>query len=222
MIIEDFRIIHDNKQTYIYASTRSHIYFNQISMFGKLFSGSKLMQPALARANYDLRIDEAYGQVCAYNGPFEIIVIPFLSSNRISLRGAHHEPEPIFHQTRGFENLHMLTSNSEIKTWNTTTGKLVSCVRLEQNRFDGYKKMSVFRNRTILCRQNCDTMKYEYLCVEIVSQKKIVEHAKLVTDEHVNIFVNSNDDLVLAEHRGLKHNVFDIYRFDKKTGAIKD
>ena len=27
-VIEDFRIMEDNKVTYVYASTRSHIYFN--------------------------------------------------------------------------------------------------------------------------------------------------------------------------------------------------
>ena len=43
--IEDFRIIEDNQTTYVYASTRSNIYFNQISQFGKLFSGSKLFSP---------------------------------------------------------------------------------------------------------------------------------------------------------------------------------
>ena len=50
--ILDFRIMEDNKTTYVYASTRSHIYFNQMSQFGKLFSGSKLLPPSLSRANY--------------------------------------------------------------------------------------------------------------------------------------------------------------------------
>lgn len=97
VMIEDFRVVQDNKTTYVYASSRSHIYFNEISMFGKLFSGSKLLPPALARTSYNLYMDNNYGQVAAFNGPFEIVAMPFLSSNRISLRGAHHEPEPIFH-----------------------------------------------------------------------------------------------------------------------------
>ena len=89
-IIEDFRIMEDNRTTYVYASTRSHIYFNQIDTFGKLFSGSKLMTPSLARSSYSLHVDENYGQIATYKGPFEIIVLPYLSSNRISLRGIHH------------------------------------------------------------------------------------------------------------------------------------
>lgn len=95
--IEAFRVVHDNKTTYVYASSRSHIFFNQLSQFGKLFSGSKLLPPALARGSSDIYIDDSYGQVSAFNGPFEILVMPFLSSNRISLRGVHHEPEPIFY-----------------------------------------------------------------------------------------------------------------------------
>lgn len=53
-IIEDFRIMEDNKTTYVYASSRSHFYFNQIGQFGKLFSGSKLTSPSLARSSYNL------------------------------------------------------------------------------------------------------------------------------------------------------------------------
>jgi len=60
-VIEDFRVIHDNKSTYLYASTRSHIYFNEIGMFGKLFSGSKLLPPSLARGSYDIYVDDSYG-----------------------------------------------------------------------------------------------------------------------------------------------------------------
>ena len=99
-------------------------------------------------------MDDSYGQISTFNGPFEILVIPFLSSNRITMRGIHHEPEPIFYATRGYESLHMLSRNSEIKTWNTTTGKLKSCVRLEENKYEGYQRMNVFRNRTILYKQN--------------------------------------------------------------------
>ena len=72
----------------------------------------------------------------------------------------------------------------------------------------------------MLCRQNQDTMRYEYLCVEIISNKKVMEYARLVCDVYMNIFVNSNDDLVMVEHRGSKHNVFEILRFDKQTGEI--
>lgn len=100
-MIEDFRIMEDNKTTYVYASTRHHIYFDQISQFGKLFSGSKLLPPSLAKTNYQLYVDDNYGQIAMYNGPFEILVLPFLSNNRISMKGVHHLPEPIFHQTRG-------------------------------------------------------------------------------------------------------------------------
>ena len=106
------------------------------------------------------------------------------------MRGVHHEPEPIFYATRGFENLHLLTRNSEIKTWNTTTGKLKSCHRLEEGKYDGYQRMNVFRNRTILCKQNNETMDFEYKCVEIVSKRKIVEYAKVVSTDHMNFYVN--------------------------------
>ena len=84
------------------------------------------MPPSLARSNYDLYVDDNYGQIATYNGPYEIMVMPFLSSNRISLRGIHLLPNPIFYQTRGYENLHLLTHDSVLKTWNTTTGKLKS------------------------------------------------------------------------------------------------
>ena len=60
--------------------------------------------------------------------------------------------------------------------------------------------MNFFRNRTIIYRQNKETMKYEYLCVEIISDKKIAEYARLVYHEHKSIFINSNDDLVMMEH----------------------
>ena len=60
-VIEDFRIMEDNKVTYVYASTRSHIYFNQLSRFGKLFSGSKILPPALARTSHALYVDDNYG-----------------------------------------------------------------------------------------------------------------------------------------------------------------
>ena len=59
-VIEDFRVIHDDKSTFIYASTRSHIYFNKIDLFGKLFSESKLLPPSMARGNYNIYIDESY------------------------------------------------------------------------------------------------------------------------------------------------------------------
>lgn len=70
--------------------------------------------------------------------------------------------------------------------------------------------MNTFRNRTILCRQNKKTLQFEYKCVEIVSKKKIIEYAKVVIPDHVNFYVNSNDNMIFTEQRGLKHNVFEI------------
>lgn len=116
----------------------------------------------------------------------------------------------------------MLTANSEIKTWNTSTGKLISCERLAENRFKGFKKMNFFRNRTIIYRQIPGTAKYEYLCVEIISGKKIAEYAKLVCNDHKIIYMSSNDDLVMMEHHDSKHSVFEILKFNKKTGQIVD
>ena len=68
------------------------------------------------------------------------------------MRGVHHLIEPIFYQTRGYENLHVLTRESEIKTWNANTGKLRSCVKLREGKYDGFKKINYYRNRTIVCR----------------------------------------------------------------------
>ena len=65
-------------------------------------------------------------------------------------------------------------------------------------------------------------MMFEYLCVEIVSKKKVMEYARLVCEKYTNIYVNSNDDLIMVEQRGAKHNVFDILRFDKTSGEILD
>lgn len=59
--INDFRIMEDNRTTYVYASTRTNIYFNQIAQFGKLFSSSKLFAPQLARQTFDLYVDDFYG-----------------------------------------------------------------------------------------------------------------------------------------------------------------
>ena len=114
----------------------------------------------------------------------------------------------------------MLTRDSEIKTWNTNTGKLKSCVRLDEGRFTDYKKLNHFRNRTVLCRQNQYTQDFEYVCVEIVSKKKVVEHARVISQEHMNIFVNSHNNMVFTEHRGSKYNVFEVNEFDKTTGMI--
>ena len=122
--IESFRVVNDNRSQYIYATSKNHVYFNTVERFGRLFSGSKLLPPTLAKSNYQLYSDDAYGQFAVFNGPFEITVIPHLHTNRIALRGVHHEAGPIFYQTRGKDSLHMLTKECKLKTWNTTTGKL--------------------------------------------------------------------------------------------------
>ena len=80
--------------------------------------------------------------------------------------------------------------------------------------------MNTFRNRTMLCRQNLETMDFEYSCTEIVSKKKIIEYAKVVCADHMNFYVNANDNLIFTEHRGAKHNVFEVTEFDKKSGII--
>ena len=46
----------------------------------------------------------------------------------------------------------MLTREGEIKTWDTNTGKLKSCVPLDKAEYYGYQRLNAFRNRTILVR----------------------------------------------------------------------
>ena len=55
--------------------------------------------------------------------------------------------------------------------------------------------------------------------MEIVSKRKIVEYAKIVSHDHMNFYVNSNDNLIFTEHCGSKYNVFEVIDFDKKTGV---
>ena len=69
-------------------------------------------------------------------------------------------------------------------------------------------------------RQNEQTMNFEYVCVEIVSKRKIIEYAKIVSSEQMNFYLNSNDNLIFTEHRGSKHNVFEVTQFNRKTGTI--
>ena len=65
-------------------------------------------------------------------------------------------------------------------------------------------------------------MDYEYSCVEIISKKKMVEYAKVRCHDFMNFYMNQNDNFIFTEHRGQKHNVFEVTEFDKKTGEIKD
>lgn len=74
----------------------------------------------------------------------------------------------------------------------------------------------------MLCRQNPKTMNYEYLCVEIIAADKIKVYGKVVSRDYMNFYMNCNDNLILTEHRGQKHNVFEVTEFDKKTGQIKN
>ena len=45
-------------------------------------------------------------------------------------------------------------------------------------------------------------MNFEYKCVEIVSKKKVIEYAKVIMPDHMNFYVNSNDDMIFAEIKG--------------------
>ena len=153
--IESFRVINDNRCQYIYATSKNHIFFNTADRFGKLYSGSKLLPPTLAKSSYKLYTDEAYSQFAVFNGPFEIITLPYLHTNRITLKGVHHVPDPIFYQARGKEDLHILTKCGKLKTWNTVTGKQKYSVDLtDQQDFHGYQGMNLFRNRTIIYKQD--------------------------------------------------------------------
>lgn len=131
--IESFRIFNDNQTTYVYASSRNHVYFNTLQQFGRLFVGSRLLPASLSRQNYALYSDDIYNQIATFNGPFEIMVLPFLHSNRVSLRGAHHTENAVFFQSRGQQDLHVLTEDSQIKTWDTQTGKLVKSSKVSIN-----------------------------------------------------------------------------------------
>ena len=61
-------------------------------------------------------------------------------------------------------------------------------------------------------------MDYEYSCVEIISKKKMIEYAKVRCHDFMNFYMNQNDNFIFTEHRGQKHNVFEVTEFDKKTG----
>ena len=63
-------------------------------------------------------------------------------------------------------------------------------------------------------------MDFEYVCVEIVSKKKIVEYARVVSHDHMNFYVNQNDNMIFTEHRGSKHNVFEVSKLNGKTGMV--
>ena len=79
----------------------------------------------------------------------------------------------------------------------------------------------MFRNRTLLCKQDQPTGQYIYLCVEIVSKRKLKQHAKLISEDKMNFYVNARNDLIFSQQRGHKR-AFEITSFDKKTGEIKD
>jgi hypothetical protein len=85
----------------------------------------------LVRSDFRIYTDENYRQIAMYSDPFEIRVLPFLHINRISLRGVHHEPNPLFYAVKGQEDFHLLTQEAEIKTWSTVTGKLIQYTQLE-------------------------------------------------------------------------------------------
>ena len=68
--------------------------------------------------------DMNYSRLAMFRGPFEIAVLPFLHTNRLSLVGAHHEPSPIMFQLGGSEDLHLISKGSQLKTWSMATGKL--------------------------------------------------------------------------------------------------
>jgi len=147
-------------------------------------------------------------------------VIPFLHSNRISLRGVHHQPAPVFHQLRGNEDLHLLSQQCEIKTWNMTTGKLKSCYELDKDKYTGFKSMNVFRGRTLLYKQSEVSGMYTYLLVELMSKNTLKEHARVCSHGYHNLYINSENTLYFAEKKGRRANTYELTRFDKTTGKI--
>ena len=56
----------------------------------------------------------------------------------------------------------------------------------------------MFRNRVIICKQDMSSNgEFIYLCVEIVSKKKIKQYAKIVSADKINFYVNCNNDRLL-------------------------
>ena len=64
-------------------------------------------------------------------------------------------------------------------------------------------------------------MMYTYKCVEIVSKRKIKEHARVVSDDKINFFVNSLNNLIYCP-RSSNKRMHEILRIDHKTGVIGD
>lgn len=56
----------------------------------------------------------------------------------------------------------------------------------------------MFRNRVILCKQDMSNNgEFIYLCVEIVSKKKVKQYARIVSDDKLDFYVNCNNDMLL-------------------------
>ena len=220
--IENFRIYFSNNNCFVYAQTKTHLYFNNLIRFGKLFSGSKILPPTVARSDFRIYTDENYKQIAMFSDPYEIRVLPYLHSNRISLRGIHHEPKPICYQAKGQEDLHLLTEDSELKTWSTNTGKLVKCEQLPIHQFKGFKKLNQFRGRFIIYKQDMKTMKFIYKCIEIVSSKEVIDHKTIVTDYLSNMFVSINNDFIYMEEKNMsRRNIWGISVYDDHRQQIK-
>jgi hypothetical protein len=62
---------------------------------------------------------------------------------------------------------------------------------------------------------------YTYKCVEIVSKRKIKEHTRVVSDDKINFFVNSLNNLIYCPRSNNKR-MHEILRIDNKTGVIGD
>ena len=54
-----------------------------------------------------------------------------------------------------------------------------------------------------------------------MSKKRIVEYAKVLSEDKISFFINSKNDKIFAHQKGRK-NVFEITEFNKDTGELGD
>lgn len=98
--MDDFRVMENG--TYVYAQSRTNFFFNSTRHFGENVQGSVLSGlSSVGKGHPRMYSDMNYNRVALFKGPYEIAVLPFLHSNRITLVGVNHEISPIVYQLRG-------------------------------------------------------------------------------------------------------------------------
>ena len=64
------------------------------------------------------------------------------------------------------------------------TGKLIQCAQLENHeQFKGYDKVSQYRGRVLICKQDFESAQYIYKSVEILSSTEVYEHAMIISPD---------------------------------------